>query len=120
MLQEIGQQLLSSKHILALGQLMHLAPKCRIGPLYSKCNKTTIEKIQNVFVWVYKDLKGIPPHLVQHWIEFNTNIPTSHQARYRMNSDYVVVVKQDLDKFLAIGFIAPMEEATWHSPIVVV
>jgi len=37
-----------------------------------------------------------------------------------MNLDYIVVVKQDLDKFLAIGFIAPMEEATWHFPIVVV
>jgi len=29
-------------------------------------------------------------------------------------------VKQDLDKLLAMGFIAPMEEATWLSSIVVV
>jgi len=27
-----------------------------------------------VFVWMYKDLRGIPPHLAQHQIEFDTNI----------------------------------------------
>ncbi len=71
-------------------------------------------------MWTYKDLKGIPPHLTQHQIELNTNIPTSHQAQYQMNLNYDVVVKQDLDKLLAIGFITPMEKATWLYPIVVV
>ncbi len=37
-----------------------------------------------------------------------------------MNLNYVVVMKQDLDKLLTMGFIIPMEEATWFSPIVVV
>jgi hypothetical protein len=33
-------------------------------------------------VWTYKDLRGIPPHLAQHWIELYTNIPTSHQTQH--------------------------------------
>jgi hypothetical protein len=37
-----------------------------------------------------------------------------------MNPNYVIVVKHDLDKLLNVGFIAPMEEASWLSPIVVV
>jgi hypothetical protein len=37
-----------------------------------------------------------------------------------MNSNYIAIVKQDLDKLLVMGFIALMEEATWLSPIVVV
>jgi hypothetical protein len=37
-----------------------------------------------------------------------------------MNLNYVVVVKQDLDKLLIAGFITLVEEATWLSPIVVV
>jgi hypothetical protein len=37
-----------------------------------------------------------------------------------MNLNYVVVVKWDLDKLLAMGFDVLMEEATWLSPIVVV
>ncbi len=35
MLQEIGQYLLSSKHILTLGQLMHLAPNLKQCGFYS-------------------------------------------------------------------------------------
>jgi hypothetical protein len=37
-----------------------------------------------------------------------------------MNPNYAVVIKQDLDKLLTTCFIAPMEEATWFLPIVVV
>jgi hypothetical protein len=69
-------------------------------------------KDKNIFTWTYKDLKGIPPHLMQHQIKLYTNIPASHQAQYRMNWNYVAVVKQDLDKLLATRFIVPMEEGT--------
>jgi hypothetical protein len=37
-----------------------------------------------------------------------------------MNPNYVMVVRQDLDKLLIAWCIAPIEEATWLSPIVVV
>ncbi len=37
-----------------------------------------------------------------------------------MNPNYVVVVKQDLDKLLATGFIKLVEQVTWLSLIVVV
>ncbi len=79
-----------------------------------------LKKYKDVFAWTYKDLRGIPPHLMQHRIECDTNIHASHQARYHMNLNYVVVVKRDLDKLLTVGFIIIMEEATWLSPIVVV
>ncbi len=39
---------------------------------------------------------------------------------YRMNPNYVPIVKHDLDKLLNANFIIPMEEASWLSPIVVV
>jgi hypothetical protein len=54
---------------------------------------------------------------MQHRIELDTNILASHQAW--MNPNYIVIMKQDLDKLLTMGFIIPMEEATWFSPIVV-
>jgi hypothetical protein len=43
----------------------------------------------------------------------------THQARYRLNPNYVIAIKQDIDKFLVVGFIESIEEATWFSPIVV-
>jgi len=44
----------------------------------------------------------------------------THQARYKLNPIYVIMVKQDIDKLLAIGFIKSIEKATWLSPIVIV
>jgi predicted transcriptional regulator len=58
-----------------------------------------------VFVWTYKDLKGIPLELAQHIIELNTSIPPSHQARYKMNPNYVATIKHDINKLLATRFI---------------
>jgi len=55
---------------------------------------------------------------VQHQFELDTNILVSHQAW--MNPNYVTVMKQDLDRLLTMGFIVPMEEATWLSSIMVV
>jgi hypothetical protein len=35
-----------------------------------------------------------------------------------MNPNYVIVVKQDFDKFLNVGFITLADEVSWLSPIV--
>ncbi len=83
------------------------------NPQYIKVNaqltKEKIEDLQmllkefkNVFTWIYKDLKGILPELVQHRIELNTSIPPVHKAKYRLNPNYAIVV---IDKLLTIGFI---------------
>jgi hypothetical protein len=70
-------------------------------------------KYKDVFAWMCKDLKGIPPKLAQHIIELDITIPLTHQATYRLNLNYIIIVKQDIDKLLAIGFIQHVEEATW-------
>jgi hypothetical protein len=59
----------------------------------ANATKQLLKKYNHVFAWMYKDLKGIPPHLTQHQIELDTNILASHQARYWMNPNYVVAVK---------------------------
>jgi hypothetical protein len=67
-----------------------------------------------------QNLKGIPPKLTQHIIELDTTIPLAHQVRYMLNPNYIIAVKHDIDKLLAVGFIQHVEKATWLSPIVVV
>jgi predicted transcriptional regulator len=81
--------------------------------------QTLLKEFKDVFAWTYKDLKGIPPKLVQRIIELDTSIPPTHQARYRLNPNYATTIKQNIDKLLAIGIIQPLEEATWLSPIMV-
>ncbi len=52
-----------------------------------------LKELKDVFAWTYKDLKGIPLELVQHKIELDTLIPPTHQARYKLNPNYDVVIK---------------------------
>jgi hypothetical protein len=79
-----------------------------------------LKEFKDIFACTYKYLKGIPLELTQHVIELDTPIPSTHQARYRLNLNYVTIIKQDIDKLLATIFIQYVEEATWLSPIVVV
>ncbi len=79
-----------------------------------------LKEFKDVFAWAYKDLKGIPPKLAQHKIELDTTMPLAHQAKYRLNPNYFIVVKQDIDKLLTTKFTHSIEEATWLSPIVIV
>jgi hypothetical protein len=55
--------------------------------------QTLFKEFKDVFAWIYKDLKGIPLKLVQPKIELNTSIPPTHQARYKLNPNYVATIK---------------------------
>jgi hypothetical protein len=56
------------------------------------------KEFKDVFAWTYKDLKGIPLELFQHIIELDTSIPPTHETRYKLNPNYVVAIKQGIDK----------------------
>jgi hypothetical protein len=79
-----------------------------------------LKEFKTIFAWTYKGLKGIPPELAQQKIKLDTIISLAHQARYRLNPNCAIVVKQYINKLLAIRFIQSVEEATWLSPIVVI
>jgi hypothetical protein len=50
-------------------------------------------EFKDVFARSYKDLKGIPPSLEEHRIELDKDVPTAHQAKYKMNPNYASIVK---------------------------
>jgi hypothetical protein len=79
-----------------------------------------LKEFKDVFAWTYKDMKGIPLELIHHRIEFNIVVPPTHQTRYRLNPNYVIIVKQYINQLLAFKFIEFVEEAKWLSPIMVI
>ncbi len=79
-----------------------------------------LRKYKDISTWNHIDFKGISPHIVQHRIELDTTIPLAHQARYKMNPNYVIVFKQDMDKLSNVSFIILVEEVSSLSPIIVV
>jgi len=79
-----------------------------------------LNEFKDVFAWTYKDLKRIPLKIAHKKIELGAIIPLTHQAKYILNPNYVIVVKQHIDKLLATRFIEFVKEATWMSPIVII
>jgi hypothetical protein len=85
-------------------QLVKLNLGIEVNPQYIKVNaqltkektkelQMLLKEFKDVFAWTYKDLKGIPLKLAQHKIELYTSIPPAHQARYKLNPNYVIVLK---------------------------
>ena len=56
----------------------------------------------------------------QHHINLRIDAVPIAQQRYRMNPNFAKQVKLEIDKLLAVGFIKPMNEVSWLSPIIVV
>jgi len=64
-----------------------------------------LKEFKDIIAYTYKDLKGILANVAQHWIELDTSIPPIHQVKYRLNPNYVAIVKHDIDNLLAASFI---------------
>ena len=85
--------------------------------------KAMIDLLMNfrdVFACLYEDIRRLDPQLYQHKIHLSTDAKPVAQRRYRMNPNYAAKVKEEIDKLLKVGFIRPIKQATWLSPIVVV
>ena len=81
---------------------------------------TLLKQYKDVFAWSFEDMKGLDPAFCQHQINLHKDAKPVQQRRYRLNPNYAIKVKEEIDKLLKVGFIRPIKKATWLSPIVVV
>ena len=79
-----------------------------------------LKEYRDVFAWTYTDMEGIDPKFYEHKINLKEGAIPVKQQRYRMNPNYAKQVKEEIDRLLRVGFIYPVEKATWISPIVIV
>lgn len=79
-----------------------------------------LQEFKDIFAWNYTDMKGVDPKFCMHKINLKKDAIPLVSQRYRMNPNYAKAVKEELDKLLQVGFIYPLEQVTWLSPIVIV
>ena len=65
-------------------------------------------------------MKGVNPKFCHHRINLKKDVVPVVQRRYKMNPNFAKQVKEEIDKLLNVGFIYPIHQVTWSSPIVVV
>ena len=79
-----------------------------------------LREYKDCFARSYKDMKGVLPEVVQHTIPIRDDAKPVQQHPYDMNPKYEMIVKEEIDKLLNVGFIYEIEHTEWISPIVIV
>ena len=79
-----------------------------------------LKEFADVFAWSPSDLIGIPSTLGEHQIDLVNRAAPIRQRQYRLNPKYSLMVKEEIDRLLEAGFIYPISNSEWVSPIVVV
>jgi hypothetical protein len=79
-----------------------------------------LKDYSDVFAWAPTDLEGIPAELGEHSIDLQEGAVPVRQRQYRLNPRYSLMVKEEIDRLLEAGFIYPVNNSEWVSPIVVV
>ena len=79
-----------------------------------------LKEFLDVFAWAPSDLKEIFLELGEHQIDLIDRATLVRQCQYRLNPRYSLMVKEEIDLLLEAGFIYPIINSEWISPIVVV
>jgi hypothetical protein len=75
---------------------------------------------KEAFAWDYMDMKGISSELCTHHIYIKEECRPIFQPQRRMNPNIKEIVKEELQKLLNAGFIYPISDSEWVSPLVIV
>lgn len=75
---------------------------------------------QHAFAWDYKDMHGIDPIVCTHRIYIKEDCRPLRQPQRRINPTLREIVKEELQKLLNPGFIYPISDSQWVSPLVIV
>jgi hypothetical protein len=71
--------------------------------------KNLLTDYKDVFAWSYKELKGIPRNICEHKIQLMEDAQLIKPRQYKMNPNYALKMREDLDKLLNVGLIYPIK-----------
>eukprot|EP00253_Pinus_taeda_P035473 PITA_35473 len=79
-----------------------------------------LQKYSKSFAWDYTNMQGIHPNTCIHHIYTDDQIKLVRQPEREMNPMMKEIVKEELQKLLKVGFIYPISNSQWVSPLVIV
>ena len=79
-----------------------------------------LKKHLDAFAWSYKEMKGVHPLVYTHHICIKKDCKPVMQPQRRMNPTLKDIVKEELQILLDAGFIYPISDSEWVSPLVLV
>jgi hypothetical protein len=112
---------ISSKSIpveIELGKTLNINPNLTVAET-QQLMKLLLEH-KEAFAWDYTEMKGISPELCTHRIYIKEDCRSICQSQRRMNPNLREILKEELEKLLNAGFIYPISNSEWVSPLVIV
>ncbi|GJU82263.1 reverse transcriptase domain-containing protein [Tanacetum coccineum] len=95
-----------------------------ISSALSATKKTKLLKVlrnhKGAIAWSIADIKGIESSFCTHKILMEDEFKTSVQPQRRVNPNIKEVVKKEVIKLLNAGYIYPISDSPWVSPVQVV
>ena len=79
-----------------------------------------LKNYQESIAWSIDELKGISPSICMHKILLEENAKPSAEHQRRLNPVMKEVVRKEVLKWLNVGFIYPISDSPWVSPVHVV
>jgi hypothetical protein len=92
----------------------------RLSPSQQVELVTMLQGQKSAFAWDYGDMKGIDPFLYTHRIYIKKDCLPVRQPQRKINPTLREIVKTELQKLLDVGFIYPISDSQWVSPLVIV
>eukprot|EP00253_Pinus_taeda_P013556 PITA_13556 len=74
----------------------------------------------DAFAWSYKEMKGVHPSICTHHIYIKEDCKPVKYPHRSMNPALKDIFKEELQKLLDAGFIYPISDSEWVSPLVLV
>ena len=72
------------------------------------------------FAWTYSNMLGLDPNLIMHHLSIAPGIKPVKQKLHNMHPHVALLVKEELEKLLKVGFICAIDYVKWISNIVLV
>ena len=79
---------------------------------------TLLKEYMDVFAWNYDKMPGLDPGLVVHALNVDPGVKPVIQPARVFHTDVEIQITQEVKKFLAAGFIKPIQHPKWLSNIV--
>eukprot|EP00253_Pinus_taeda_P021687 PITA_21687 len=102
---------------------IELGKTLNINPNLTDDKKQQLLKLlrenKQAFAWDYTYMKGISPKLCTHRIYIKEGSRLVCQSQRWMNLNLREIVKEELQKLLNEGFIYPISDSEWVSPLVI-
>lgn len=77
-----------------------------------------LDETQIYFAWCYVDMQELDPELIVHKLVVRPNAKPVKHKLHKMHPHIALLVKEELQKMLDVGFIGPIAYLEWISNIV--